>query len=82
MFNSAVDVGANDTVLIFVGAFTLSTQTVANVGGFSKHSGYKQRHARLNHDKTLTRSMMVNNTKIIARCPKKRKLAVLKAKWT
>ena len=42
MFNGAVDVGANDTVLIFVGAFTLSTQTVAcSVGGFPKHSGYK-----------------------------------------
>ena len=42
-------------------------------------NGAPERHTRLSHDKPLTRSMMVSNTNIIARCPRKRKLAVLEA---
>ena len=42
-------------------------------------NGAPERHIRLNHDKTLTRSMMVNNTSIIAKCSKKKKLAILEA---
>ena len=43
------------------------------------HVGFGERHTRTNHDTTLTRSMMVNNTNIIARCSKKKKLAILEA---
>ena len=36
-------------------------------------NGAPERHTRLSHDKPLTRSMMVSNTNIIARCPRKKK---------
>ena len=42
-------------------------------------NGAPEKHVRLEHGSKLTRSMMVNNTSIIARCPKKHKLAILEA---
>ena len=42
-------------------------------------NGAPEKHIRSNHSTTLTRSMMVNNTSIIARCSKKKKLMVLEA---
>ena len=42
-------------------------------------NGATEKHVRMNHSSTLTRSMMVDNTHIIARCTQKRKLAILEA---
>ena len=42
-------------------------------------NGAPERHVRTKHNTTLTRSMMVDNTRIIARCSKKKKLTVLEA---
>ena len=42
-------------------------------------NGAPEKHTRTNHGTTLTRSMMVTNTHIIARCNTKQKLTVLEA---
>ena len=42
-------------------------------------NGAPERHLRQNHGTFLTRSMMVNNTSIIARCHNKKRLSVLEA---
>ena len=42
-------------------------------------NGAPEKHVRQHHGRKLTRSMMVENTSIIARCPKKHKLATLEA---
>ena len=42
-------------------------------------SGAPEKHLRSNHGARLTRSMMVSNTSILARCPKRKKLSVLEA---
>ena len=42
-------------------------------------NGAPERHVRFDHGTTLTRSMIVENTRIIARCPNRRRLATLEA---
>ena len=44
-------------------------------------NGAPEKHVRQHHGRKLTRSMMVENTSIVARCPKKHKLATLKAAY-